>query len=391
VTHRCLLAGFGVLLAIGTLLAGPAWADGPIPLPTDLPCDKRPPPPTPTTVPPPPPGEFGPTWAPTESVIAFTRNVNGGATTVEVVNSKNLRRWSLGPGGNPSWSPDGHSLTFIRALPAPKPPKPPTCIATVVDVFVASRDGRSQIDLTNSEDSSASSPTWSPDGSEIAYVDNHAGKSTIAVVSMKDRQERSLSTLSVGWFQKLAWSPDSQQIAFSGSNTEMPGTRIWVVNADGSGLRLMTHASRYQDYDPTWSPDGRMIAFTRSVPLEDAGHSRIWVMNADGSGKHQVSRHLSAGSASDSSPEWVAGGRALEFQRSFGVYGSGSYMVNLDGSDQRAVTTVIGRRAVPYLADAVRSPDGRQLAVTRRRSPTNPTWRIWIFSLPNLRATLVPW
>jgi len=66
-------------------------------------------------------------------------------------------------------------------------------------------------------------------------------------------------------------------------------------------------------------------------------------------------------------------------------------MVNLDGSDQRAVTTVIGRRAVPYLADAVRSPDGRQLAVTRRRSPTNPTWRIWIFSLPNLRATLVPW
>ena len=66
---------------------------------------------------------------------------------------------------------------------------------------------------------------------------------------------------------------------------------IYVMNADGSGhTRLTTTANDVEDLDPSWSPDGRQIAWTtdRDNP---AGDREIWIMNADGSSPRQVTNN----------------------------------------------------------------------------------------------------
>jgi TolB protein len=76
---------------------------------------------------------------------------------------------------------------------------------------------------------------------------------------------------------------------------------IYVVNADGSGLRRLTRM-RWSDEFPSWSPDGRMIAFASDRP---SGGGVIYVMNADGSDL----RTLNGRSASDAA--WSPDGRTI--------------------------------------------------------------------------------
>ncbi|TMG01061.1 MAG: hypothetical protein E6I06_16085, partial [Chloroflexi bacterium] len=83
------------------------------------------------------------------------------------------------------------------------------------------------------------------------------------------------------WSYEPVWSPDGSKIAFSaydGSNTG-----IYVMNADGSGLRNLTNKSAFTAV-PQWSPDGRQIAFVGDG---------LYVMNADGSGIARVTNSAS--------------------------------------------------------------------------------------------------
>src|SRR5262249_9639460 len=53
---------------------------------------------------------------------------------------------------------------------------------------------------------------------------------------------------------------------------------VWIINADGTDLRRLTH-SPWPEFDPSWSPDGRFVAY-RSEPH---GQPEVWVMKANGS------------------------------------------------------------------------------------------------------------
>ncbi len=71
-----------------------------------------------------------------------------------------------------------------------------------------------------------------------------------------------------------SWSPDGKQIAFS-SNRD-GDSEIFVMNADGTEVRQLTNNDD-RDVHPAWSPDGKHIAF-----VSDRDDSEIFVMNADG-------------------------------------------------------------------------------------------------------------
>jgi TolB protein len=77
----------------------------------------------------------------------------------------------------------------------------------------------------------------------------------------------------------MSWAPDGSRLAFAGQAQRFGRVEIWTVDAQGTNLRRLTD-DEATDRDPAWSPDGRWIAWTRTV----SGQRQIWIMAADGTG-----------------------------------------------------------------------------------------------------------
>ena len=97
------------------------------------------------------------------------------------------------------------------------------------------------------------SPSWSPDGRRIAYVDGLMGSNNIYLIDAGGGQPTRL-TSTEGAYETPRWSPDGTRLAFVNRSD------VFIVNADGSGLINVTRSSAF-DADPSWSPDGTRLAF----------------------------------------------------------------------------------------------------------------------------------
>lgn len=174
--------------------------------------------------------------------------------------------------------------------------------------------------------------------------------------------------------------------------------QIWVVGADGLGLRAVPGA---RGYSPTWSPDGSMLAFSADDPLGDCGLRNVFTIRLDGTGLRRLTRQADhpdwsargeiafsrlrevfdpgtgeacwsgasvAAIRPDSSgarvivqrgidPSWAPRGFALAFQR-----GPGIYRVRGGGSGERRIPV-----RTRYLEGLAWSPDGRLIAYRDQR------------------------
>ena len=83
----------------------------------------------------------------------------------------------------------------------------------------------------------------------------------------------------------ITWSPNGRKLLYAAPQSA--GSDIFVVSADGTGLRNLTH-SQTDQYDATWSPDSRKIAFVRHV----IGQSRrqIYTVSVSGGETRNLSR-----------------------------------------------------------------------------------------------------
>jgi Tol biopolymer transport system component len=100
-----------------------------------------------------------------------------------------------------------------------------------------------------------------------------------------------------------AWSADGSLLAFSSSGADAD---VWVMNADGSDEHDVSNDPSGPDIQPAWSPDGSHIAF---VKQNFDGTSEIWVMEADGSNQRQLTHD----SAVDVHPAWSPDGQYIAY------------------------------------------------------------------------------
>ena len=139
-------------------------------------------------------------------------------------------------------------------------------------------------------------PEWSADGRFVVH-----GKTESLVVSPAEGGEaRRIATPGTGENSSATWSPNGRWIAFTGfQDVTHPETDLYVVRADGSGLRQL----RSYSHDPQWSHDGSLIAFRFDETDIHVGES-IGVIRPDGSGlrfltkQHEGPDHRSANQAS---------------------------------------------------------------------------------------------
>jgi TolB protein len=154
------------------------------------------------------------------------------------------------------------------------------------EIWVSDYDGANEIRITNSRDLNLN-PSWSQDGSAIAYAAIRGGSSYDILMSFI--LTGVLQNVTKGWNLQNggahlpAISPDGKQILFAGTPEKANAQDLFIANIDGSNRRrLTTHPD--SETSPTWSPDGKQIAFTS----DRTGRPQIYIMNADGTGARRL-------------------------------------------------------------------------------------------------------
>ena len=146
------------------------------------------------------------------------------------------------------------------------------------------------------------------------------------------------------------WSPDGKKIAFV-SNRNQGYLQIWVMDANGANPIRLTDG--FWDERPDWSPDGKRIVYD---VIPNAKDRKVWtrvifVMDADGMNNKRLTNLDGA------SPSWSPDGRKIAFESSRADRSSEIYVMEADGRNQTRLTHDFGDNRDPTW-----SPDGRYIA-----------------------------
>lgn len=248
-------------------------------------------------------------WSFDGSKIVFARAASGEPSHLWTMNAdgSNKQQVTFGDlsGTTATFSPDGQSILFSSAAGGGQ-----GSLLTGGELWLMNADGSNPHPLTDTT-TGALSPDgtplkWSifgsylPGGTKIAYSSTASGESEIWVMNSDGTQKQQLTFATGDAISPEAnspsWSPDGTKIAFAGGAVG-PGGRsdIFTVNADGSGRKELTFGGVSDN--PVWSPDGKQIFF-------QTADNRTMVMNADGS----VQRPLFYGVWASSIHPIIAGG-----------------------------------------------------------------------------------
>jgi WD40 repeat protein len=172
-------------------------------------------------------------------------------------------------------------------------------------------------------------PEWSARG-QFATILLEQGSAYHLGLTQRSGSLKTIRNSQVGEVSGVDWSPDGSRVVFTA------GGRVWIANADATGLHAITPAGGKAWRWVAWSPDGARIAFYESAKLR--------VLNVDGTGLHDVA------AAGEGKPAWSADGRWLAVSGTDTAVG----IVSADGGAVRP----LGAKGFSVSW----SPDGRTIA-----------------------------
>jgi TolB protein len=273
---------------------------------------------------------------------------SGGLYTVNATGSglENLRTGGSIRFSWPRWSPDGSRIAFTEYSGTPGQ----------FHLHVTNQDGSNDRVVATGYIFLSRRP-WSPDGSRIAWGP-YAAPGDLYTASATGGDVRRLTTDGRPKYPPL-WSPIGSTLVYP-RGFDAPGWDLFLVDADGSGPTQVTRGG--ENLNPSWSPDGSKIAFSRQTSSESA----IYVVRPDGTELHRVAGTLASSGEVDWSPDStkIAYTNAVNSGYSrYGGRGQEIFVVNADGSEDRRLTELAPRLA--YDAAPTWSPDGDQILFRR--------------------------
>ncbi|HEX8236508.1 MAG TPA: hypothetical protein VF600_11165 [Abditibacteriaceae bacterium] len=247
-------------------------------------------------------------------------------------------------GANPAISPDGRRIAFESNHQLLGKGE---MFAWHMNVWVMQSDG---MGLKQVADYDSESPAFSPDGRKIAFMqggrDPHGPSHDfdIIVKEIGRAKTRNLTVDRKNNDTQPVFRPNSKKIVFAsgqwkpdpdGGNGDEESRNIFLINVDGTERKQLT-TSAQDDSDPTFSPDGRNVAFVRGRYVfngEFYRESQIYIMNADGTQQ----RMLTSIGKNNFAPTFSPDGKQLAFV-SDRDGNKEIYVMNADGSNQKRLT-----------------------------------------------------
>lgn len=224
----------------------------------------------------------------------------------------------------PSWSPRRWKIIYIA------------CTKFVSNnprysLFMMDANGTNHKRITPANENVVGKASWSPDGNTIAYVERDTtyefSRGRIKLINPDGTNPRIITD----WINELnavSWSPTSSALVFAGFKSDGKA-RIYRVNSDGSNLAPLNIGDNC--YHPSFSPDGKMIAYSF---ISDQ-FSHIFVYDFAGQKTTQVSKE----DRFDYSPSWSFDGKYIIYASSpIGAKTSAIKRIKYDGTEPSFVT-----------------------------------------------------
>ena len=318
--------------------------------------------------------------SPDGKALAFVSTREGGIANIWLLEIATgfTTRLTDHSGGNfrPSWSPDGNWIAFTSDRDQPHRRQDPIWeLMHYTALYIMHPDGSGLKRLTRS-DEVAKEPRWSSDGKHIVYrhsanqkevlqtlsIDIESGAQKVlsadpisveaasdekrfpspspdakGVVYNKYTDQLSMASPIVQVFSRsrrfdlfhtgsfATFSPDGRKMLVSG-NLGNGNRAIWMMDSDGTHQRLLSEDKTAVLVSPSWSPDGKLIAFSKGGFFErPVTPGQLATVQADGSGL----RTLTTGAASSGLPSFSPDGKRLVY-RVFGKDEQGLRILSLD-------------------------------------------------------------
>jgi len=219
---------------------------------------------------------MSPAWSPSGDAIAYVSFFGGDGPALYLAEVASGRKQPVITSGSlnasPSFSPDGQKIAFARSL------------GSNIEIFVCQRDGGGLKQLTYSAGIDTN-PAWSPSGKEIAFTSSRGtGRPQIYVMDADGANLRRI-TFSGDYNDGAAWSPDGTRLAYAGRREPSNGFDIVVSDLVSLAAKTLVTGPGSHEH-PSFSPDGRFVAFAASR----GGHTQIHVVPVDGGPERELTK-----------------------------------------------------------------------------------------------------